>query len=92
MAPVVQTSSAEIISSRSSSPVIAATVTATAASPETLVVVRIMSMIRSTPATKAMVSSGTPTLPKTSAIMIRPAPGMPAAPIAPSVEVIEISR
>ena len=58
---------------------------ATAASPETLVVVRIMSMIRSMPATRAMVSSGTPTAPKTSAIMMRPAPGIPAAPIAPTV-------
>ena len=64
---------------------IAATVTATAASPVTLVVVRIMSMIRSTPATKAIVSSGTSTAPNTSAIMISPAPGMPAAPTAPSV-------
>ena len=63
---------------------------ATVASPLTLVTVRIMSMIRSTPATKAMVSSGTPTVPNTSAIMIRPAPGIPAAPTAPSVAVIEI--
>jgi hypothetical protein len=69
-----------------------ATVVATAASPDTLVVVRIMSMIRSTPATKAMVSSGTPTLENTSVIMISPAPGIPAAPTAPSVAVIEIMK
>ena len=45
--------------------------------PADIVVVRIMSMIRSTPATKAIVSSGTPTAPKTSAIMMRPAPECP---------------
>ncbi len=58
---------------------------ATAASPLTLVTVRIISMIRSTPATKAIVSSGTLTAVKIAAIMINPAPGMPAAPTEPSV-------
>ncbi len=85
-------SSALTSSALSSSPVSAATVVATAASPETLVVVRIMSMIRSTPATNAIVSSGTPTAPNTSAIMISPAPGIPAAPTAPSVPSTEIIR
>ena len=51
------------------------------ASPSTLMVVRAISMMRSTPATSAMASSGMPTCVKTIVIMIRAAPGTPMEPM-----------
>ena len=53
---------------------------AQAASPVMLMVVRPMSKIRSTPATRAMPSTGRPTLCRTMASMIMPALGTPAVP------------
>ncbi len=51
------------------------------ASPMTLMVVRAMSMILSTPATRAMASSGMPTWVKTMVIMMSAAPGTPMDPM-----------
>ena len=61
---------------------------ATAASPVTFTVVRIMSRMRSTPATKATPSTGRPTDCSTMASMIMPEPGTPAVPMEASTAVI----
>lgn len=58
-----------------------------AASPVMLTVVRPMSKIRSTPATSAIPSTGSPTDVRTIASMIIPAPGTPAVPMEASVAV-----
>lgn len=58
-----------------------------AASPVILRVVRPMSKILSTPATRAMPSIGSPTLVSTIASITMPAPGTPAVPIDASVAV-----
>ena len=60
---------------------------AQAASPVILTVVRPMSKIRSTPATRAMPSTGRPTEVRTMASMTIPAPGTPAVPMEASVAV-----
>ena len=59
-----------------------------AASPVTFTVVRIMSRMRSTPATRATPSTGRPTDCSTMASMIMPDPGTPAVPMEASTAVI----
>ena len=66
----------------------ASTQVATAASPVTFTVVRIMSRMRSTPATRATPSTGRPTDCSTMASMIMPDPGTPAVPMEASTAVI----
>lgn len=61
-----------------------------AASPVMLSVVRPISKILSTPATRAIPSIGSPTLVRTIASITMPAPGTPAVPIEASVAVSTI--
>ena len=61
-----------------------------AASPVMFTVVRPISKIRSTPATSAIPSTGSPTEVRTIASMTIPAPGTPAVPMEASVAVSTI--
>ena len=65
----------------------AATTVATVASPVTLVTVRIMSRIRSTPRINAMPAVGTPIASRMITSMMMPAPGTAAVPIDASTAV-----